>query len=114
MEKWAFCPLGILPPSIGRFPVRINSRKTRRGEKACLNWQSTEARNRLRGCTSPLAESSKPWPDYESMYLPVAERFCAEEQITIPHQILLAGKQGMQMILEAIAKIKANTAELAE
>ena len=48
------------------------------------------------------------------MYLPVAEHFCAEEQITIPHQILLAGKQGMQMILEAIAKIKANTAELAE
>jgi len=60
-----------------------------------------------------LAESSKPWPDYEKLYLPAAERFCAEEQITIPHQVLLSGSEGIQMILDAVAKIKANAAELA-
>ena len=59
-----------------------------------------------------LAESSKPWPDYENMYLPVAEHFCSEEQITLPHQVLLAGREGMQAILEAVAKIKKNAGEL--
>jgi len=60
-----------------------------------------------------LAESARPWPDYETIFLPASERFCAEEQITIPHQALLAGRQGMQQIVDAVAKIKENVAELA-
>ncbi len=59
-----------------------------------------------------LAESSKPWPDYENLFLPVAERFCAEEQITLPHQVLLADRSGLQAILDAVAKIKENIGEL--
>jgi dTDP-4-amino-4,6-dideoxygalactose transaminase len=59
-----------------------------------------------------LAESSKPWPEYENLYLPVAEHFCAEEQITIPHQVLLAGREGMEAVLEAVTKIKGNVDEL--
>jgi len=59
-----------------------------------------------------LAESSKPWPDYENTYLPVAEHFCAEEQITLPHQVLLADSSGIQAILEAVAKVKRNAREL--
>jgi dTDP-4-amino-4,6-dideoxygalactose transaminase len=59
-----------------------------------------------------LAESTKPWPDYEKMSLPVAERFCAEEQVTIPHQVLLTGRDGMQKIIDAVAKIKANAAAI--
>lgn len=59
-----------------------------------------------------LAESSKPWPDYEDVHLPVAERFCAEEQVTLPHQVLLADRSGIQAILDAIAKIRGNLDEL--
>lgn len=60
-----------------------------------------------------LPESSKPWPDYENMHLSVSEHFCANEQVTLPHLVLLAGRRGMQTILEAVGKIKANPAELA-
>ncbi|MEA3345819.1 MAG: DegT/DnrJ/EryC1/StrS family aminotransferase [Chloroflexota bacterium] len=60
-----------------------------------------------------LPESSKPWPDYENMYLPVAEHFCAEEQITLPHQVLLADRSGLQAILDAVAKVKENADEIA-
>ncbi|NOZ29221.1 MAG: DegT/DnrJ/EryC1/StrS family aminotransferase [Chloroflexi bacterium] len=59
-----------------------------------------------------LHPASKPWPDYEHLHLPVAERFCAEEQITIPHQVLLADRSGIQAILDAVAKIKENVGEL--
>ncbi len=51
-------------------------------------------------------------PDYPNLYLPVAEHFCAEEQITIPHAVLLSGPEGMRAILDAIAKLKAHAAEL--
>ena len=61
---------------------------------------------------SLLAESTKPWPDYENLNLPTAEYFCAEEQITIPHQVLLSDRAGIQSILEAVAKIKENRREL--
>jgi dTDP-4-amino-4,6-dideoxygalactose transaminase len=61
-----------------------------------------------------LAESAKPWPDYENMHLPVSEHFCAEEQITIPHGVLLAGEKGMDAILDAVSKIKANVSELGQ
>jgi dTDP-4-amino-4,6-dideoxygalactose transaminase len=59
-----------------------------------------------------LPESSKPWPDYESMHLPVSEHFCAEEQVTLPHQVLLADRSGMQGIVDAVVKIKENVSEL--
>ncbi|MCD6290437.1 MAG: DegT/DnrJ/EryC1/StrS family aminotransferase [Anaerolineae bacterium] len=59
-----------------------------------------------------LHPASKPWPDYEHLHLPVAERFCAEEQITIPHQVLLADRPGIQAILDAVVKIKENVGEL--
>ena len=56
----------------------------------------------------PVAEV----PDYPNLNLPVAERFCAQEQITIPHPVLLAGQEGMQAVLEAVARIKAHVDEL--
>lgn len=53
-------------------------------------------------------------PDYPNLYLPVAEHFCAEEQITLPHPILLSGPDGMRAIAAAVAKIKAHAEELLE
>ena len=50
-------------------------------------------------------------PNYENMYLPNAEDFCAKE-ITIPHQVLLAGKEGVDLIVRSIVKIKENLHEL--
>lgn len=60
-----------------------------------------------------LGRSTEDIPDYPNLFLPVAEHFCAEEQITLPHQLLLAGHNELQMIVAAIAKIKANAGELA-
>lgn len=54
------------------------------------------------------------FPDYENLYLPTVERICAEEQITLPHQILLAEEKDLQKIIEAIVKIKQNIDELHE
>jgi dTDP-4-amino-4,6-dideoxygalactose transaminase len=51
-------------------------------------------------------------PDYPNMHLPVAEKFCYEEQITIQHEVLLAEKPDLQLILDATEKIKANPQEL--
>jgi len=51
-------------------------------------------------------------PDYAKMHLPIVERFCAEQQITIPHTLLLAGRQGADIIVDAITKIKENYEEL--
>ncbi len=50
-------------------------------------------------------------PAYEELNLPVAERFC-REQITIPHPVLLTDGSGVEMMLDAVAKIKANIDEL--
>jgi dTDP-4-amino-4,6-dideoxygalactose transaminase len=51
-------------------------------------------------------------PDYNNMSLPVAEHFCAEEQVTIPHAVLLAGSGGMEAIVDAVQKIKTHAGEL--
>lgn len=51
-------------------------------------------------------------PDYAKVHLPVVEKFCAEQQVTIPHTVLLAGRQGADMIVDAITKIKENCGEL--
>lgn len=50
-------------------------------------------------------------PVYEDLNLPVAERFC-REQITIPHPVLLTDGSGVEMLLEAVSKIKSNIGEL--
>ena len=52
-------------------------------------------------------------PDYPNLFLPVAENFCAEEQITLIHHTLLAEPKDLQLIVDAVAKIKENAAELA-
>ncbi len=51
-------------------------------------------------------------PDYPNLRLPVAERFCSEEQVTIPHPVLLADKYGLDMIIAAVAKLKTNAHEM--
>jgi dTDP-4-amino-4,6-dideoxygalactose transaminase len=51
-------------------------------------------------------------PDYSKMNLPVVEKFCAEQQITIPHTVLLTGVKGADIIADAIIKIKENIEEL--
>jgi hypothetical protein len=39
------------------------------------------------------------------MHLPVVERISQHEQVTIPHQLLLAGPEGVRQIVDAVAKI---------
>jgi len=51
-------------------------------------------------------------PDYESMHLPVVENFYENEQIALPHTILLADKKQIQLVIDAVAKIKKNIDEL--
>jgi len=48
--------------------------------------------------------------DYENLYLPGAEEFCARE-VCIPHEVLLAGKEGMDLIINSIRKIKEESTE---
>jgi len=50
-------------------------------------------------------------PRYEEMYLPGAESFCKSE-IVLPHQVLLAGRDGADLIIAAVEKIKENAREL--
>ncbi len=52
-------------------------------------------------------------PDYPNLHLPIAEWYCAEEQITIAHAALLAEKSSLQLIIDAVAQIKAHAEELA-
>jgi len=59
-----------------------------------------------------LPESAKPWPDYEHLFLPVSERFCFEEQITLPHQLLLLEQTKLQAVVGAISKIKMHCGEI--
>jgi len=50
-------------------------------------------------------------PDYERLRLPGAEKFM-DEQVTIPHQVLLSGREGMDLIVNSVRKIKENVDEL--
>ena len=50
-------------------------------------------------------------PDYENIYLPAAEEFTARE-ITLPHQLLLADKEALDLIIRSIEKIKENVDEI--
>jgi dTDP-4-amino-4,6-dideoxygalactose transaminase len=51
-------------------------------------------------------------PEYHAQRLPEVAAFCAQ-QVTIPHEVLLAERDGIDAIVAAVAKIKANVAELA-
>ena len=58
------------------------------------------------------AKGVGPIPDYETLYLPVAEEFCTHQQITLPHTVLMVDRSGIQMIIDSITKIKDNVEEL--
>ncbi|MCA9876951.1 MAG: DegT/DnrJ/EryC1/StrS family aminotransferase [Thermomicrobiales bacterium] len=61
--------------------------------------------------TSPLRGLAHV-PAYHELYLPVAERVTTQEQVTIPHQTLLAGPEAMGVIVDAVTKVADNRAEL--
>jgi len=50
-------------------------------------------------------------PDYENLYLPASEEFSVC-QITLPHQILLADREALDLIVRSIEKIKENVDEI--
>jgi dTDP-4-amino-4,6-dideoxygalactose transaminase len=50
-------------------------------------------------------------PDYESLFLPNSEEFTARE-VTLPHQILLADREAVDLVVGAMEKIKDNVDEL--
>jgi len=50
-------------------------------------------------------------PEYEKFSLPGAEKYVAEE-VTLPHPVLLSGKEGLNLIVNSIQKIKENVDEL--
>ncbi len=50
-------------------------------------------------------------PDYEHLYLPGSEEFIARE-ITLPHEILLADREALDLVVSSIEKIKENVDEL--
>lgn len=58
------------------------------------------------------AKGIGPIPDYEELYLPVAEKFCAHQQVVLPHTVLMADRFGIQMLIDSIAKIKDDVEEL--
>lgn len=51
-------------------------------------------------------------PRYDQVRLPVTERVCDREQITIPHPILLTGDEGIRMIADSVAKIAEHRDDL--
>jgi dTDP-4-amino-4,6-dideoxygalactose transaminase len=67
---------------------------------------------------SPEALASSPLrglqnvPHYEQLRLPVTERVCVYEQVTIPHPFLLAGDEGVRLIVDSVAKIAEHRDEL--
>jgi dTDP-4-amino-4,6-dideoxygalactose transaminase len=44
-------------------------------------------------------------PRYDQLSLPVTERVCEREQVTIPHPMLLSGSEGARLIAESVAKV---------
>jgi dTDP-4-amino-4,6-dideoxygalactose transaminase len=50
-------------------------------------------------------------PDYEHLELPEVAHFCAR-QIVLPHEVLLAERAGMEAIVAAVTKIRANAEQL--
>lgn len=50
--------------------------------------------------------------DYSKVYCPEAERIYKEEALSIPHAIFLGDREDMDLILEAIRKVRDNVDEL--
>jgi dTDP-4-amino-4,6-dideoxygalactose transaminase len=61
--------------------------------------------------TSPLRGLDNV-PAYHQLHLPVTERVTAQEQVTIPHHLLLAGPEAMGLIVDAVTKIAEHRDEL--
>ena len=61
-----------------------------------------------------LGRSVEEIPDYPNMFLPVAEHFCAEEQLILSQQLLLADREELQIVLDAMAKVKDRAEELVD
>ncbi len=67
---------------------------------------------------SPEALQSSPLrglhnvPAYHELHLPVTERVSTQEQVTIPHEVLLAGPEAMRPIADAVAKVAEHRDEL--
>lgn len=53
-------------------------------------------------------------PAYHKLFLPVAERVCAEVQITLPHPVLMAPRRDLKKLVSAFAKVKEHAADLAD
>jgi len=50
-------------------------------------------------------------PDYAKLHLPGAEKYIAEE-VTLPHPVLLSGREGLDLVVKSVRKIKENVGEL--
>jgi len=72
-----------------------------------LYKQPAFKRERLRG----VFPKGVQLPDYESLFLPNSEEFTARE-VTLPHQILLADREAVDLVVGAVEKIKDNVDEL--
>lgn len=64
------------------------------------------------GNTWPLRCPSYGKIDYTKVYCPEAERIFEKEAVCIPHPAFLGDKEDMDLILEAIKKVRSNTDEL--
>lgn len=68
-----------------------------------------------RGNTGPVrVPSLNPGPDYDNMHLPVAARFCYQEQVIMLHHWLLAERSELQKVVETVAKVKEHVEELVD
>ncbi|HTO56578.1 MAG TPA: DegT/DnrJ/EryC1/StrS family aminotransferase [Pseudomonadales bacterium] len=60
---------------------------------------------------APRHRGSRRWPDYRSLDLPVA-RTTAATTLWLKHQVLMGSRADADAVVEALAKIRANAAEL--
>lgn len=51
-------------------------------------------------------------PNYQKLRLPVAEKLCADQQITMGHAVLMAERKELNKIVDAIVKVRENIQEL--
>jgi len=59
-----------------------------------------------------LAHVKSRRPNYRKLFLPAAERFCADEQVTLSHPVLMAKRSELRKIVSAIAKVRENLADV--
>ncbi len=56
--------------------------------------------------------SRKNLPAYHKLHLPASEKFCAEEQITFSHPLLMAPRSELRKVVNAFAKLKERVDEI--